>query len=274
MATELLPGSEFRSKLLDTFPNLYDKLVHVVFDYMDSITTLEGSTLLNDVLNFDYCIVGSNPSDPRYNIKAYVSGDMTYMYVLSYDDIVCNDAQLMFYNMKNLCRVEFNNFETSECKSFRKMFMGCTSLGYVDFASHAVKQNADVSDMFSGCLSCKWIDIDSCAVRTGNYDGTCSGMFYGTTSLRQLKVGHDFNILPAMNLPDKTWYNSVYDDTFSDGSYRHPLKTTTYYSTDVRSTENDNQLVTVETLKQCIEQVAQAVSRQLRYNSEQSQLLL
>lgn len=271
MTTKLLYGSEFRSKLLAAFPNLYDKLVHVVFDYTDCVTSLEnGATALNNILSFDNCVV-SQQAGNRYDIRAYVSNDLTYMYVLSYDDIKCEDAQLMFYNMKNLCRVEFNNFETAECKSFRKMFMGCTSLNYVDFSSHTVAETADVSDMFSGCSSCKWIDISGAAVRRNDTYSPCTGMFYGTNSLRQLKVGYKFNILPAMNLPNKTWYNSTYDDSFSDGSYTNPLKATTYYSTNVHSTENNDALVTVEVLKQCVEQVAQAVSRQLRYNGDPNQ---
>lgn len=271
MTVTLLYGSEFRSKLLDTFPGIYDKVVHVVFDYMDSIANLEnGAKVPNNILSFDYCVV-STPSTSKYDIRAYVSNDLTYMYVLSYDDIKCEDAQLMFYNMKNLCRVEFNNFETSECKSFRKMFMGCTSLNYVDFASHVIMESSDVSDMFSGCSSCKWIDISGAYSRVDNANIPCTGMFYGTDSLRKLKVGYKFNIVPAMNLPDKTWYNSTYDDSFSDGSYANPLKATTYYSTNVRSTENNDQLVTVEVLKQCVEQVAQAVSRQMRYNGDPNQ---
>lgn len=263
MAAKLLSGSEFRSKLLDTFPNIYDKLVHAVFDYTDCVARLEnGATVLNNILRFDYCVVSAQDD----SIRAYVSNDLTYMYVLSYDDIHCEDAQLMFYNMKNLCRVEFNNFETTECRSFRKMFMGCTSLSYVDFASHTISESADVSDMFSGCSSCKWIDISGVVVREDHDYSPCTGMFYGTDSLRQLRVGYNFNILPAMNLPDKTWYNSTYDDSFSNGSYANPLKTTTYYSTNVHSTKNNDQLVTVEVLKQCVEQVAQCVARQLRYN--------
>ena len=113
----LLPGSELHDRLRNTFSDIDNTLVYCMFKTTDDVKS----------------IVASMPSvsvdmDKTGSILASMSQDGTTLIIHSEFGIKAKDCQMMFYRMKLLSHVSFDNFNTSECTTRRRMFMGGESV--------------------------------------------------------------------------------------------------------------------------------------------------
>lgn len=262
----LLPGSELHDRLRSTFSGIDGNLVHCMFKSTDDIkTAVSGWTSV------------SVDMDKTGSILASLSNDETTLIIHSDFGIKAVDCQMMFYRMKALSHVSFDNFNTSECTTMRRMFMGCESLCEVDMHGLSSYSVQDFTEMFSGCLSCSSIDV--CGLEVPSHAETCvySDMFKDCKCLRVISVGSEFSFSNSMSLanPDSSYikqtngkWNRLLDGaSFNSNSIPSNVKCS-YYAIPVNSNMHDNELVTLGSIKSASKQIVQAMSKQLRHLNE------
>lgn len=262
MIKYLLDGVSFHAKLRELRSNIDSTAMYIDFSNEEDIECYVNGL---DTVNVDSSYDGS--------IKASITDDGKRVYVYSNYDIGCKNAQQMFSGMGVLCHVNFDNFDASECSNMRRMFYSCASLGYIDLECISTPKLTDCTEMFSGCSSCYSINIKSMTV-----DGVVASdnMFNGTKSLRLLSFGDKFTYKPSMGLanPDSSIVkgsNGKWNMLSNGTSYTAasiPSKSNgTFYAVDVSDEADDDSLVTVGAVREAAKQIAQAVSKQIRYFS-------
>lgn len=261
----LLPGSEFRDKLTDILSTVGSVSTEIVFgyteDYSAKIVGITGTPV-------DF--------DEAGNINAYVVDDGKHILVLSDSDIFLKDCQMMFYRLKALERVSFDNFNTLECTNMHRMFMTCTKLRYVNMPTQTSANVTDFSEMFNESPNISFIDIRNFTLVAD--PNTCNfvDMFKGCTGLRRLRLGRNFQYSPEMELqnPDVAYIpdtDGKWHDLVSGISYEAddiPSNAdVTYYAIDVTSGTYDNAIMSFGTAKEVAEQMSISVNNMLLFNN-------
>lgn len=266
MSYYLLPGSEFRDKLTDIFSDVGGVTETIVFSYTDKYSDrISGIT----AVPVDFDEAGS--------INAYVLDEGKTILILSKSDIYCKDCQMMFYRMKVLEKISFENFNTSECTNMHRMFMTCYKLRYVNMSTQTSANVMDFSEMFNECPEVSFIDIRNFTLTADPETCDFVDMFKGCSGLRRLSVGRNFQYSPEMELANpKTSY--IQD---SDGKW-HDLTTgisydsddlpsnidTTYYAIDVSpKTALDTSIMSFETMRAVAEQIAISVNNKFMFHN-------
>lgn len=120
------------------------------------------------------------------NIELYRSNDKTTVYILSQCGINANvDASYMFYNMRTVSSIQFNNFGTRNTNNMYYMFMNDYALTSLDLATFTTNKVTNFQRMFSGANKLKSINLSS-FITSEAID--FSYMFYNCTALQALDV--------------------------------------------------------------------------------------
>ena len=170
----LLTGSKVNT-LLQEYNNT-TKIDTIIFDYPYKYNDVEFSSTENaDV-------------DGTGNITLNISADGKTAYILSNDKISCNQyCSKMFYGLKELTAIEFNNFDTSKVTDMTRMFGECRSLTELDVTNFDTSKVTDMSGMFGYCSILTEIDIS-------NFDTSkvtsMAGMFSCCYELTKLDVSN------------------------------------------------------------------------------------
>lgn len=259
MSTYLMAGPEFHAALQNVYSDIDSTAVSVVFDYEANID-LDGS-------KFPYTADVSKDQDK--SITAAVSKTGTCIIVYSNDDICATACHNMFYNMKALSSISFDNFSLSDCTSTRRMFMNCSSLQYLSFANMQALNISDYQEMLSGCISLKQLNLGFLACKS---DTSAYNMFYNCTSLRVLHVSKQFTFTQSMNLlnpqeqyiacTDGKWHIAGESDALSAPFAES--KTAAYFAVPVDSDKYNQTIVTLESLKAAVKQIAVAFDERLK----------
>lgn len=262
MSAYLLPGVEFNAAIKALSDAVQNALVYVAFEYSANVHI--------DASKFNAAIDVSNNKDN--SVRALLSKDATCLIVHSDDDICVSDAHNMFFSLKALSSVQFNNFSLSSCINVSRMFMNCASLIEVNLSNCTADSVTAADEMFSGCISCQSINISRIALPEGT---PAYHMFYECYTLRRLSVGSKFVFTDAMALANPQpeyvpstngkWNNPKQGASFNASELAAAHKQAcTYYANDVASTQHDSNIVTLKTLKCAASQIASAVSDRLK----------
>lgn len=96
---------------------------------------------------------------------------------------------MMFYDCRNLRKLDLSNFNTSKVVSMSDMFMNCLALQEVNLSSFDTSNVEHMGGMFSSCYSLANIDLSSFNTsKVTNMDG----MFRWCPSLKYIFVGNGF----------------------------------------------------------------------------------
>ena len=90
-----------------------------------------------------------------YNLTEEIN-NITIKY--NYTITNCN---LMFYNLSNIIRIDFSNFDTSQITNMQRMFAECSSLESIDLTNFETSLVIDMCAMFWGCSTLKSLNISS-----------------------------------------------------------------------------------------------------------------
>ena len=123
----------------------------------------------------------------------YTDEDNNGMYELTFlseNIIFCNkNATGLFYNLKNVKNIEFDNFNTYGVTTMDRMFSGCSLLTTLDLSKFDTKSVVNMSGMFVGCTGLVILDLSGFDM----YNVTSIGMFcWGTQKLTTI-YAKEFN---------------------------------------------------------------------------------
>ena len=71
------------------------------------------------------------------------------------------DCGFMFYNCKNIIKIDLSNFNSSNVVNMEKMFFLCTNLININFLNFETKNVTNMNYMFFGCKKLKNIDLSN-----------------------------------------------------------------------------------------------------------------
>lgn len=257
MSSNLLPGQAFQEKIKELTSDICANVMSIRFSYAEQVKD-EVNGLNCSCVNVDESNDGS--------IKASATRDGSLLYVYSDSEIRCLDADSMFKGMTRLCKVQFDNFDTSSCTTMKSMFKGCSSLTSLNLKGFNTENVENFSNMFADCISCYYINVSTFAVPSKAASCSTMNMLLNTDSLRMLTVGKSFAFNSTMSLADPrnaansagTWNFPKYLKSYASQDMPSNVSGT-FYACNVDSSEDDSKLVTLGALKKAARQIANAV---------------
>ena len=129
-----------------------------------------------------YCSdIESRVYDGIFKGKTHVS-----ISVIACDTEKVTDMNNMFYNCKNLTKLEFGeNFDTKNVEKMSHMFYFCNSLTELDLENFNTENVTDMSAMFDECSNLKKLNIKYFNTKNVMY---MNSMFSGCRSLTELDI--------------------------------------------------------------------------------------
>ena len=121
-------------------------------DYRDKIVSITFKS--DDIISEDAVVVWdlsetSNNSIIGYLIPDPEASEYYKMYVGSKGEIKANsNSSSWFYNMQNLIKIDFSNFDTSNVTNMSSMFRNTKSLAIADFSNFDTSNVTNMSSMF------------------------------------------------------------------------------------------------------------------------------
>ena len=101
----------------------------------------------------------------------------------------------MFYNLTNIIKIDFSNFDFSRVRYMTNMFSGCINLKEINFGSSKVSIVLDMESIFYDCNALQSLDLS-------NFDtsqvSTMKNLFYGCSSITTLDLSN-FNTQKLIN---------------------------------------------------------------------------
>ena len=142
-----------------------------------------------------------NENELKSNIEIKINGkkiDFTYLYTFDKEGKYkieylfkknLTNTNYMFYQCRNLTKLDFSKFNTENVTNMKWMFRDCYSLTELDLSNFNTKNVKDMSYMFSGCKSLNDLNISNFSskkVFCMDY------MFFWCKSLKSCKFSHSF----------------------------------------------------------------------------------
>ena len=109
----------------------------------------------------------------------------------------------MFFGCKNIIKLDFSNFDTSQVTNMSNMFYNCNSLKKINLANFNTENVDNMSSMFSFCNSLLNLDLSN--FNTENVVNM-SYMFSGNRKLTDLNLSN-FNTQNTNSITDDMFYD-------------------------------------------------------------------
>ena len=172
---------------------------HVYLDGTQPATLMAGTqfrTTLKEMSGFENVteirFVKGTPNTNGVNVaiegeaKAHIEGSI--LTIASKGEIFANkDCSWMFYDLKKLNKIIFDNFDTSNVIDMTRMFDACNSLTSLDLSNFNTSKVTDMSFMFVSCNSLTSLDLSN--FNTSKVT-SMSSMFGGCNSLTSLDLSN------------------------------------------------------------------------------------
>ena len=103
----------------------------------------------------------------------------------NFDTSDAEDMKAMFYNCRNLTKLDITDFNTSNVTNMRNMFWNCKSLERLELAGFDTSQVVEMYGMFENCAALEELDVSG--FDTSNVENIAY-MFNGCRNLTDLNV--------------------------------------------------------------------------------------
>ena len=108
--------------------------------------------------------------------------------VTIYAPVNCNQ---LFYNLRSVTQIDFDNFNTSNVTDMYRMFYQCRALTSLDLSNFDTSNVTDMGYMFRNCNRLTSLDVSN--FNTSSVT-SMSGMFYSCQALTSFTVGNNFTM--------------------------------------------------------------------------------
>ena len=131
-----------------------------------------------------------------------------------------------FYGCSNLTSIDLSTWNTEASLSFHRLFQGCSKLKNIDISNFHSSNVTNMEGTFAYCSSLETLDIsnfDTSSV-TSFYTTTAKGLFFGSNSLKTIKLGPNFKFdgsgsIGYSNLPTPSGEGYTGKWIRNDGAY-------------------------------------------------------
>ena len=192
------------------------------------------------------------------SIKAYIEG--TILTVASKGEIYANpNCRDVFFNLKNILNIKFDNFDTSQVTDMQYMFDGCGSLTSLDVSNFDTSKVTDMESMFANCISLKNIDVsnwDTSQVTDMHF------MFFDCNSLTSL----DLSKWDTSNVTDMSSMFSYCNNLNGEITIMNP-NVTSYSGMFIGCSTNSSAKFIVKYVDEATKVVAERIVTTKSYNS-------
>ena len=182
----LINGEDFNKTLKNSIStnSVNTTITKIVFDYWVNGYSENGVVVFKES---DWGKGTPIDVDGLGGIKLFKSDDGTKAYILSetqiYANINCKD---MFYYMKGVAEIVFNNFDTSKVENMYRLFRHCEEIETLDISSFNTENVTNMYDMFGSCT--KLSNIKGLNTLKTSKVTDMSRMFWECTGLTSLDV--------------------------------------------------------------------------------------
>ena len=113
----------------------------------------------NDLLNKPSQIIINNITQGYSSNKVSLNRNINEITIIW--DNLNTSIMGMFYNLTNITRIDFSNFDTSNINNMSYMFSGCSSLISLDLSNFITSSVTDMNNMFSNCTNLESLNINN-----------------------------------------------------------------------------------------------------------------
>ena len=111
-------------------------------------------------LNINNCVIFINGNN--YQSRRYFKPKFEGIYYITIKiNHMAIDYFRLFYDCRNILKIDLSSFNTKNVTNMSYMFYGCSNLTNIDLSSFDTKNVINMSNMFSGCSNLTNIDLSS-----------------------------------------------------------------------------------------------------------------
>ena len=105
---------------------------------------------------------------------------------ITFNETITN-CNVMFYNLTNIIKINFSNFDSSQVIKLDNMFYNCSNLISLDLSNFNTSSVVYMNDIFHGCSSLVSLDLSNFNTSSIVY---MNGMFYGCSNIITLDLSN------------------------------------------------------------------------------------